>query len=131
MRPATRSTAASDAMSALLPLQDVPIDVTGPFTRAEGVERYVLSYLCSKLRVPKVAVLKRLQHGCFSCSFLDCMFRARRLADIIRCGRGPEMVNLIMKGILAVMNIRQVTGASLTPRHQGKVERSHQLLISF
>ena len=39
------------------------------------------------------------------------------------------MVNLIMKEIMAVMNIRQVIGASLTPRHQGKVERSHQILM--
>ena len=57
MRPPTKSTAAGDAMSALLPWQDVIIDVTGPFTRAEGGERYVLSYLCTKLRVPKLAVL--------------------------------------------------------------------------
>ena len=27
------------------------------------------------------------------------------------------------------MNIRHVTGANLTPRHQGKVERSHQVLM--
>ena len=30
---------------------------------------------------------------------------------------------------MAIMNIRQVTGASLTPRHQGKVERNHQVLM--
>ena len=51
------------------------------------------------------------------------------LADVIRCDRGPEMVNMIMEEIMSVMNIRQVTGASLTPRHQGKVERSHQVLM--
>lgn len=39
------------------------------------------------------------------------------------------MVNLIMREIMSIMNIRQVTGASLTPRHQGKVERSHQVLM--
>ena len=60
MRPPTRSTAASDAMSALLPWQDVLIDVTGPFTRAEGGERCVLNYLCSKLRVPKLSVMKEI-----------------------------------------------------------------------
>ena len=127
MRPLTRSTAASDALSALLPWQDVIIDVTGPFTRAEGGERYVLACLCTKLRVPKLAVLKRLQHGFFSRALLDCVFRARRIADTVRCDRGPEMVNMTMKEIMAIMNIRPVTGASLTPRHQGKVERSHQV----
>ena len=117
MRPPTRSTAASDAMSALLPWQDVLIDVAGPFTRAEGGERYVLSYLCSKLRVPKLSVLKRLQHGRFSRALLDCVFKARRISHIIRCDRGPEMVNLNMRKHMAIMNIRQVMGASLTPRH--------------
>ena len=39
------------------------------------------------------------------------------------------MVNLIMKEIMTVMNTRQVTGESLTPRHQGKVESSHQVLM--
>ena len=112
-------------MSALLPWQDVCIDVTGPFTREEGGERYALSCLCSKLRVPKLAVLLRLKHGYFSRSLLDCVFRARRPPDV----RGPKMVNLIMREIMAIMSIRKVTGASFTPRHQGKVERSHQVLM--
>lgn len=88
MRPPTRSTAASDAMSALLPWQDVCIDVTGPFTRAEGGERYVLSYLCTKLRVPKLMVLLRLQHAYDSRSLLDCLSSAP-LAGFDPLRQGP------------------------------------------
>ena len=39
------------------------------------------------------------------------------------------MVNLAMQEILAILQIRHVKGAALTPRHQGKVERSHQNMM--
>ena len=113
MRPPTRSTTADDNSSDCLPWQDVYIDVTGPFTRAEGGEQYVLTYLCSKLRVPKLVVLKRLQHGHFSRALLTCMLAARRVPDVIRSDRGPEMANWIMQEITAITNIRHTFGWTL------------------
>ena len=42
------------------PWSDVIIDMQGPFTKAEGGEQYVMSYHCSRLKVPKLAVCKNV-----------------------------------------------------------------------
>ena len=81
IRPPTRSGLGDDASVEVLPWCDVIIDMQGPFTRAEGGEQYVLSYLCSKLRVPKLAVLARLQHGYFSRALMICVSPARCCAQ--------------------------------------------------
>ncbi len=129
MRPPMRSIQADDQLSEVLPWQDCIIDVQGPFTRAEGGELYVLSYHCTRLKVPKLAVVRRLQTGYFSRALMEVVCKARRIPDVIRSDRGPEMVNKTTEEFLAICGVRHVTGASLTPRHQGMGERGHQTMM--
>jgi hypothetical protein len=86
MRPPTKSTAASDAMSALLPWQDVIIDVTGPFTRAEGGERYVLSYLCAELFVYQAACSKTRSVVPIGARILLSIATGLSVSSTARCG---------------------------------------------
>ena len=65
VQPPLRSTTADDCMRSKLPWSDVIIDVQGPYTRAEGGERYILSYHCVVLRVPKLEAFRSLQAGYF------------------------------------------------------------------
>ena len=51
--------------------------------------------------------------------------RARRIPDIVRTDRGPEMTSVVMEEFLTLCNSKQFLGAAFTPRHQGPGERKH------
>ena len=97
-----RSPLADDGDAGTLPWRDVIIDCQGPFTKAEGGEQYVLSYLCTRLKVPFLEPMKALQPGYFSRALVKCTFRSRCIPDIVRSDRGPEMVNRIVEEYLAI-----------------------------
>ena len=52
--------------------------------------------------------------------------RARRIPDITRSDRGPEMTSAVVEEFLTLCNSKQFLGAAFTPRHQGPGERAHQ-----
>eukprot|EP00973_Karenia_brevis_P010838 1466971-Karenia_brevis.AAC.1 len=56
--------------------------------------------------------------------------RARRIPDIVRTDRGPEMTSAVMEEFLTLCNTKQFLGAAFTPRHQGPGERKHIVLMS-
>ena len=126
VRPPQRTLAGDEAkMEEVLPWVDVMIDVQGPYTKAEGGEQYILSYHCTRLRVPKLAVMKTSQLGDFSRALFRCIMAAGQIPDIIRSDRGPEMTNLIMREFCAVCDIKQIFGSALIPHHQSIVETGH------
>eukprot|EP00973_Karenia_brevis_P065082 9037228-Karenia_brevis.AAC.1 len=55
--------------------------------------------------------------------------RARRIPDIVRTDRGPEMTSAVMEEFLTLCNTKQFLGAAFTPRHQGPGERKHIVLM--
>ena len=73
--------------------------------------------------------LKSLSTGYFSQALVKCLLRSRTAPKVWRTDRGPEMVNAVHKELAALCNVRQVTGAALTPRHQGLGERGHQTMM--
>ena len=89
----------------------------------------MLSYHCTRLKVPYLAVCRNLQSGHFSRALTECVLRSRQIPDVVRSDRGPEMVNRVNEEFMALCNIRHVLGASLTPRHQGMGERGHQVVM--
>ena len=95
LRPPMRSVLADASRSEILPWMDVIIDVQGPFTKGEGGEQYILSYTCTRLRVPKLAALKNLQEGHFSRALTQCVLKPRQIPEVIRSDRGPEMVSKV------------------------------------
>ena len=120
---------ADDEGASVLPWKDVVMDVQGPFTRSEDGMQYVLSYHCTKLRVPKLAVFKSLQVGHFSRALVECIMRAATMPDIIRSDRGPEMMSVVLQELLAIAaDSTRIFGAAFTPRHQGMGERGHQVM---
>ena len=125
-----RSVLADDSMTEILPWMDVIIDVQGPFTKGEGGEQYILSYHCTRLKVPKLAALRSLQEGYFSRALVHCVLKSRQIPDVIRSDRGPEMVNRITEEFLSICNVRHIFGAVLTPRRQGLCERNHQVTLA-
>ena len=64
--PPQRSMLADDQLLQALPWLDVIIDVQGPYTKAERGEQYVLSYHCTRLKVPFLELFLQLQAGYFS-----------------------------------------------------------------
>ena len=124
-----RSILADPASVITLPWSDVIIDMQGPFTKAEGGEAYVMAYHCSRLKVPLLETTKTLDTGQFSRALIKCVLRARKVPDVMRTDRGPEMVNKVNTEINALCGIKQLLGAALTPRHQGLGERGHQTMI--
>ena len=85
-----------------LPWEDVFIDVQGPFTVSDDGNQYLLSYVCSTLRVPLLEPFKSLQSGYFSRALMKLIFRAKVMPSVIRSDRGPEMTNAVTKEILAI-----------------------------
>jgi len=124
-----RSPLAEDKYATVLPFKDVIVDVQGPFTKGEGGEQYLLSYMCTRLKVCYLQAFKSLQKGYFSRALSDCIFAAKEIPDVIRTDRGPEMMSYVMEEVIALLNANHIPGASLTPRHQGLNERSHQVIM--
>ena len=67
----------------------------------------------------------RLQKAEFLVALVACVMRARRIPDITRTDRGPEMTSAVMEEFLTLCNVKQFLGAAFTPRHQGPGERKH------
>ena len=120
---------ADDQRAGVLPWTDVIVDVQGPFTKSDSGNQYVCSYHCTGLRVPVLEAFMGLQAGWFSRAFLKCVMRVRTIPDVVRTDRGPEMTSAVMEELLAICGSRHITGAALTPRHQGLGEREHQEMI--
>ena len=126
MPPPRHGMLSAEHKRSVLPWSDVYVDCTGPFTKGEDGDMYILVYLCTMLGVAKLEPLRSLTAGRFSRALVNCILRSLIIPDVVRTDRGPEMVSAVMTEILAICCARQVLGAPYTPRHQGAVERSHQ-----
>ena len=121
-----RSTLASIDETVKLPWADVIIDCQGPFTKSSRGNAYTVSYHCTTLGVCKVEPFASLKKEDFLIALVACVMRARRIPNIVRTDRGPEMTSKINEEFLSICNIKHVKGASLTPRHQGLGERERE-----
>ena len=65
VQPPMRSMLADDGMLQILPWMGVVVDAQGPFTKADTGEHDVLSYHCTRLKVPLLQPLRSLQSGYF------------------------------------------------------------------
>ena len=108
-----------------LPWADVIIDCQGPFTRSIDGNSYTVSYHCTFLGVAKVEPFARLTKADFLRAVVKCVMKARRIPDVVRTDRGPEMTSAVMEEFLVLCNAKQYFGAAFTPRHQGPGERKH------
>ena len=63
--PVLRSLELDEASRDICPWEDCYIDVSGPFTESVDGYRYILTYFCRLLRVPKLGLLKNLRKGHF------------------------------------------------------------------
>ena len=96
VQPQLRFTMADDARAKDFPWQDVIADVQGPFCRAEGGEMFILSYMCTKLKVPFLRAFPKLQQGYFSRALVDCILSSRVIPQVLRSDRGQEFMARIM-----------------------------------
>ena len=119
-----RSTLASIEGLDKIPWADVIIDCQGPFTKSARGNCYTVSYHCTLLGICKVEPFARLRKEDFLIALVTCVMRARRIPDIVRTDRGPEMTSAIMEEFLTLCNVKQFLGAAFTPRHQGPGERN-------
>jgi hypothetical protein len=108
------------------PWSHVVVDVEGPFAPAsEDGARYVLTYRCKAIRASLLAPLTRLSRPRFARAFLDCMFRSRRVPRKVYSDRGPEVRNVMMTELFAILGIEKREGLPRQPIYQGTVERDH------
>jgi hypothetical protein len=119
-----RSTLASIDEFTKIPWRDVIIDCQGPFTRSANGNCHTVSYHCTFLGVCKVEPFARMRKESFLIALMTCVMRARRVPEIIRTDRGPEMTSAVTEEFLTLCNTEQFLGAAFTPRHQGPGERS-------
>ena len=126
-----RSTVASIPEVKKLPWTDVIIDCQGPFTKSAKGNCYTVSYHCTSLGVCKIEPFERLRKADFLTALVACVMRARRVPNIVRTDRGPEMVSAVMQEFLSLCNAQQFLGAAFTPRHQGPGERKHQVVMTY
>ena len=102
MRPPMKSIYAQDVYSETLPWEDVIIDVQGPFTKSEDGMLYLLSYHCSRLRVPFLEPFKSMQTGHFGRAFVTLVFRARVYPVVVRSDQGQEMKSAVINELMAI-----------------------------
>ena len=100
-----RSTLASIDPFKKIPWSGVIVDCQGPFTRSPRGNCYTVSYHCTMLGVCKVEPFARLRKEEFLIAFVACVMRARRVPDIVRTDRGPEMTSAIMEEFLTLCNV--------------------------
>jgi hypothetical protein len=88
-----------------------------------------MSYHCTCLGVCKLEPFPRLRQEEFLIALVACVMRARRIPNIIRTDRGPEMTSAVMEEFSTLCNTKQFLGAAFTPRHQGPGERKHIIVM--
>ena len=120
-----RSTIGSLSMYTKLPWSDVIIDCQGPFTKSARGNSYTVSYHCTLLGVCKVEPFESLRKESFLIALVACVLRTRRIPNIWRTDRGPEMTSAVTEEFAVLCNTKQFLGAAFTPRHQGAGERQH------
>ena len=106
-----RSLLADEGRAELLPWADVMLDVQGPFPRSDMSIQYLLSWHCTCLKVPKLAAFKALQQGYFLRAVVTCLMKARRVPNVWRTDRGPEMVNTVQDEFRAILTSSRVNAA--------------------
>ena len=105
--------------------QRVMMDVLGPVLPADrDGNRYVLVWMCCDTHNVCLKVSPSLQKGPFLVRVLDCCFSVGTFATDVFCDRGPEMRNAVQEELRTVLGIRSHSGAPLTPRDHGLVERA-------
>ena len=130
MRPPTQSIYAQEAHVEVLPWEDVIIDVQGPFTKSEDGMMYILSYHCSRLRVPVLDALKSMQTGHFGRSFANQVFKTRVYPKTIRSDQGQEMKSAVIHELMVMFgDPNRIFGPAYTPRVQGLGERGHMVVL--
>ena len=125
-----RSTLSSIDEFAKLPWKDVIIDCQGPFTRSARGNCYVVRYHCTFLGVCNLEPFSHLKKEQFLIALVACVMRARRIPNIIRTDRGPEMTSAVVEEFATLCNTKQYLGAAFTPRHQGPGERKHIVVMT-
>eukprot|EP00973_Karenia_brevis_P072457 10065270-Karenia_brevis.AAC.1 len=101
MAPIRSALASIDEFSKF-PWKDVIIDCQGPFMRSAWGNCYTVSYHCTFLGVCKVEPFSRLRKKEFLQALVACVMRARRVPDIVRTDRGPEMTSAVMEEFLTL-----------------------------
>ena len=94
---------------------------------SERLRLELASYLVG---VPKVEPFERLEKAHFLRAMVACVMRARRIPDVVRSDRGPEMTSAVTEEFSTLCNAKQFWGAAFTPRHQGAGERAHQEVMT-
>ena len=125
-----RSTLSSLQEFTKLPWRDVIIDCQGPFTRSSRGNAYTVSYHCTFLGVCKVEPFGSLVKEQFLVALVTCIMRSRRIPDIVRTDRGPEMTSAVMEEFLSICNTKQFFGTAFIPPHRGPVSASTSPLCS-
>ena len=120
--PPMRSLLADDQLQEVLLWTAMIIDVQGPFTKAETGEQYVISYHCTRLKVPKLDAIKSMQAGYFSRALSTCVFKIRTAPDLWRSDRGKELVNRVTEEFMAICCAKHIKGSPMVPRHLGMGE---------
>ena len=130
MRPPMKSIYGDERYVEVLPWEDVIIDVQGPFTKSEDNKMYVLSYHCSRLRIPLLECFNTLQTGHFGRAFVTLVFRARVMPQKVRSDQGQEMKSSVIREMMAIFgDPNRIFGPAYIPRFQGLGERGHLVVI--
>jgi hypothetical protein len=112
-----------------LPWNDVIIDCQGPFTQSAKGYCYTVSYHCTFMGICKLELFQRLRQEEFLVALMACVMRARRVPNLIRTDRIPEMTSAVTAEFATLCNTKQFLGAAFTPRHQGPGERQHIIVM--
>ena len=102
------------------------VDIEGPSTPvAKSGASHVFEYLCMLTRGVLYEPLRGLAHSEIRRAFTRCLCRAGTLPAVMSCDRGPEIWNLLVRELAALLHVQMRPGSPYRPVEQGPIEREH------
>ncbi|KAF4528673.1 hypothetical protein B566_EDAN015578 [Ephemera danica] len=112
------------------PLQQVALDIVGPFPVSLNCNNYILTMQDTFTRYPEAKAIPNITADTVARAFVEYFICRYGPPETLLCDRGSQFTSELMRKICELLGIRQVFTSAFHPAGNGLLERSHKSLSS-
>lgn len=111
-----------------IPFENVAIDIVGPFEKAKGGYRYLLTYICLASRYPEAIPMRTVTAEEVAESLLE-IFSRTGVPETLLCDRGTQFTGKLISKLCDHLRCKKIHTSPFHPQANGCVERMHGTLV--
>lgn len=112
------------------PFESMAFDIVGPFPKAKGGFRFLLTCVCMSSRWPEAIPLKTVTAKVVAQGMIEVFSRTGIPLELLT-DQGPQFVGRLIRHLCEVLGIDKLQTAPYRPQCNGMVERMHRTLGSM